>query len=154
MPFAPELLDELLKDNKTPEDPQTQVQLCMVHLLRSSLQYVSYKDRKEVASGLKTIYTAATELEAETALTDFEKKHSSRYAMIGKSWWANWMRIIPMYSYPAEIRRAIYTTNTIESLNMTLRKVIKTRASFPSDETAFKLLYLALQNISKSGVCP
>lgn len=134
--------------------PQTQVQLCMVHLLRSSLQYVSYKDRKEVVADLKLIYTAATELEAEVVLSEFGQKYSSRYAMISKSWRANWSRIIPMFSYPEEIRRAIYTTNAIESLNMTLRKVIKTRASFPSDEAAFKLLYLALQNISKKWTMP
>lgn len=107
-----------------------------------------------MVADLKTIYRAATELEAETALTEFEKKYSSRYAMIAKSWRANWSRIILRFSYPAEICRAIYTTNAIESLNMTLRKVIKTRASFPSDEAAFKLLYLALRNISKKWTMP
>ncbi len=134
--------------------PKTQVQLCMVHLMRFSLAYVSYKDRKAVASDLKTIYRAATVEEAEQQLAAFAAQWDPRYPSIAKSWRANWARVIPMFGMPADIRRAIYTTNAIESLNMSLRKVIKTRASFPNDEAAFKLLYLALRNIAKKWTMP
>lgn len=134
--------------------PKTQVQLCLVHLMRNSLAYVSYKDRKAVAADLKAIYDAATAEEAETHLEEFAAKWDFRYPLIAKSWRANWSRIIPMFGYPEEIRRAIYTTNAIESLNMSLRKVIKTRASFPNEEAAFKLLYLALKNIAKKWTMP
>jgi putative transposase len=134
--------------------PKTQVQLCLVHLVRYSLAFVSFKDRKGVAGDLKAIYRAATEAEAAQQLEAFAAKWGERYPLIAKSWRANWSRLIPMFSYPEEIRRAIYTTNVIESLNMTLRKTIKTRASFPSDEAAFKLLYLALQNIQKKWTMP
>lgn len=129
--------------------PKTQVQLCLVHLVRFSLAYVSYKDRKAVAADLKLIYRAATAEEAEHKFTEFAIKWDARYPSIAKSWQANWSRVIPMFGFPDEIRRAVYTTNAIESLNMSLRKVIKTRASFPNDEAAFKLLYLALRNIAK-----
>ena len=134
--------------------PKTQVQLCMVHLMRNSLAYVSYKDRKCVALDLKAVYNSATAEEAEACLEEFATKWDERYPLIAKSWRANWARIIPMFGYPAEIRRAIYTTNAIESLNMSLRKVIKTRASLPNEEAAFKLLYLALKNISKKWRMP
>ncbi len=134
--------------------PATQVQLCLVHLMRHSLSYVSHKDRKEVALALKEIYQAATIEAAERQLAEFEAQWGARYPLIVRSWRANWARIIPMFSYPREVRRAIYTTNTIESLNMTLRKIIKTRALFPSDEAVFKLLYLALRNISKKWTMP
>ena len=134
--------------------PKTQVQLCLVHLMRNSLWYVSYKDRKAVALDLKAVYKSATVEEAETHLEEFSKKWESRYPMIGKSWGANWARITPMFSYPEEIRRAIYTTNAIESLNMSLRKVIKTRASFPNEEAVFKLMYLALRNAAKKWTMP
>ena len=134
--------------------PQTQVQLCLVHLVRYSLAFVSFKDRKEVAAGLKTIYQAVTEKEAEEQLEEFASQWDAQYPLIAKSWRSNWARLVPMLGYPPEIRRAVYTTNTIESLNMSLRKIIKTRASFPSDEAAFKLLYLALQNIQKKWTMP
>jgi putative transposase len=134
--------------------PQTQVQLCMVHLVRHSLSYVSHKDRKAVADDLKTIYQAVTLAEAERQLTAFEETWAASYPVIAKSWRANWARVVPMFSYPAEIRRAVYTTNTIESLNMTLRKVSKNRALFPNDEAVFKLLYLALRNISQRWTMP
>ncbi len=134
--------------------PKTQVQLCLVHLVRFSLAYVSYKDRKAVAADLKLIYRAATAEEAEHKLAEFAEKWDARYPSIAKSWKANWSRVIPMFGFPDEIRRAVYTTNAIESLNMSLRKVIKTRASFPSDEAAFKLLYLALRNIAKKWTMP
>ena len=134
--------------------PQTQVQLCMVHLVRHSLTYVSHKDRKAVADGLKEIYQAATLEEAERQLTRFEEAWAASYPVIGKSWRSNWARVVPMFSYPADIRRAVYTTNTIESLNMTLRKVSKNRSLFPNDEAVFKLLYLALRNISRRWTMP
>jgi len=134
--------------------PRTQVQTCIVHLLRNSLSYVSYKERKAVAEDLKKIYQAATADEAERQLVQFETNWSARYPMIGKSWRAQWTRVIPFFAFPPEIRRAIYTTNAIESLNMTLRKIIKNRALFPSDEAVFKLLYLSLRNISKKWTMP
>jgi putative transposase len=133
---------------------KTQVQLCIVHQMRNSLAFVSYKDRKAVAQDLKAIYAAATLAEAETKLEEFDEKWSSRYAMIAKSWRANWTRLIPMFNYSAEIRRAIYTTNAIESMNMSLRKIIKNRGLFPNDEAVFKILYLALRNISKKWTMP
>lgn len=134
--------------------PQTQVQLCLVHLVRHSLNFVSYKDRKMVAADLKNIYRAVTEAEAAQQLEVFAAKWNDRYPAIATSWQNNWMRLSPMFGYPPQIRKAIYTTNAIESLNMSLRKVIKTRASFPSEEAAFKLLYLALQNIQKKWTMP
>jgi len=134
--------------------PQTQVQLCLVHLVRYSLAFVSFKDRKAVAAALKTIYQAATAEEAEQQLEAFAGQWDAQYPLIAKSWRNNWARLVPMFGYPPEIRRAVYTTNTIESLNMSLRKIIKTRASFPSDEAAFKLLYLALHNIQQKWTMP
>jgi putative transposase len=134
--------------------PKTQVQLCMVHLMRNSLAYVSYKDRKAVALDLKAVYNSATEDEAASRLEEFGSKWDHRYPLIAKSWRGSWSRITPMFGYPSEIRRAVYTTNAIESLNMSLRKIIKTRASFPNDEAAFKLLYLGLKNISKKWRMP
>lgn len=129
--------------------PETQVQLCMVHMVRHSLKYVSWKRRKEVATDLKAIYAAATVEQAEANLAEFSRKWDSEYPSISSSWRNNWIRIIPLFGYPPEIRRAIYTTNAIESLNMSLRKVTKNRGSFPNDEAVFKLLYLALRNIAK-----
>ena len=129
--------------------PKTQVQLCLVHLLRHSLSYVSYKDRKEVAADLKTVYAAATLAEAEDRLREFGGKWDEQYPVIHRSWQSNWARVTPMFAFTPEIRRAIYTTNAIESLNMTLRKIIKNRALFPSDEAVHKILFLALRNISK-----
>jgi putative transposase len=134
--------------------PSTQVQLCMVHLVRHSLSYVSHKDRKAVADGLKEVYQAATMEEAERQLSQFEETWDVAYPVIARSWRQNWARVIPMFSYPAEIRRAVYTTNTIESLNGTLRKVSKNRSLFPNDEAVFKLMYLALKNISQRWTMP
>ena len=134
--------------------PNTQVQLCLMHMVRHSLSYVSHRDRKQVATDMKNIYQAATLEEAEHQLGLFEGAWAAQYPLIVKSWRVNWARIVPMFSYPAEVRRAIYTTNTIESLNMTLRKIIKNRSLFPSDEAVFKLLYLALRNISKRWTMP
>ena len=130
------------------------VQLCIVHLVRYSLTHVSYKDRKAVAADLKLIYRAATLTEAEHELDSFEQTWSARYPLIAKSWRAHWAQVVPFFAYPPEIRRVIYTTNVIESLNYSLRKVIKNRSLFPNDEAVFKLLYLALHNISQKWTMP
>ena len=134
--------------------PQAEVQLCIVHMVRNSLKFVSYKDRKKIAADLKIVYRAATVEQAEDTLKDFEETWDGRYPMISKSWRSNWPRIIPFFAYSAEIRKAIYTTNAIESLNNSLRKVTKNRNSFPSDEAASKLLYMALKNIKKKWTMP
>jgi len=134
--------------------PETQVQLCLVHMVRHSLNYVSWKQRKEVAADLKSIYQAPTIEQAEIHLGIFEAKWNTSHPTIGKSWRSNWERITPLFSYPPEIRKAIYTTNAIESMNMSLRKVTKNRGSFPNDESMIKLLYLALRNISKKWTMP
>ncbi len=134
--------------------PLTQVQVCIVHMVRNSLRYVSYKDRKMVVGDLKGIYQASTEEQALSALAELEQKWDSRYPMIAKSWRNNWSRLNPFFAYPPEIRRAMYTTNAIESLNNALRKVTKNRGAFPTDEAAIKLLYMALQNIMKKWTMP
>src|ERR1035437_9878209 len=129
--------------------PKTQVQLCIVHMVRNSLNYVNWKERKTVAADLKLVYRAATVEEAEQRLCEFEQRWDAKYSSIGKMWRRNWAGIVPFFAFPAEIRRAVYTTNIVESLNMSLRKVIKTRGSFPGEESALKLLYLALKNVAK-----
>jgi putative transposase len=134
--------------------PQTQVQLCLVHMVRHSLRYVSWKQRKEVAADLKTIYQAPTAEQAEMNLTDFEKKWDDSHPSIGQSWRRNWERLTPFFAYSPEIRKVIYTTNAIESLNMSLRKVTKNRGSFPNDDSMLKLLYLALNNIARKWTMP
>ena len=136
------------------EFPKTEVQLCIVHLMRNSLRYVSYKERKEVAKDLKEIYRAINEQEAKAQLENFKSKWDKCYPMISKMWERRWEFIVPFLSYPEEIRKAIYTTNAIESLNTSIRKVIKTRRSFPTDEAATKLIYLALRNASKKWSMP
>ncbi len=134
--------------------PDTSVQLCIVHMVRNSLKYVPFKERKILAADLKEIYRAVTKDQAELSLEEFEKKWDKKYPMISRSWRANWERLTVFLQFPEEIRKAIYTTNAIESLNMTLRKTIKNRASFPNDESALKLLYLALINIRKKWTMP
>lgn len=134
--------------------PKTEVQLCIVHMIRNSLKYVSYKDKKAVVADLKLIYDAVTEEEARLNLANFKAKWDNRYPSIGKSWESNWTKITPYFAYPDDIRKAIYTTNAIESVNMSLRKIIKNRASFPTDEAALKLLFLAFRNISKKWTMP
>jgi transposase-like protein len=129
--------------------PQTQVQLCIVHLIRNSLRYVPWKDSKAVAADLKPIYRAATLEEAETALEEFAAKWDEHYPAVSQIWLRHWENIIPIFDYPMEIRRVIYTTNAIESVNRSLRKVIKTKAVFPDEDSVFKLMYLAMNNISK-----
>jgi putative transposase len=129
--------------------PQAQVQTCIVHMVRHSLDYCSYKDRKAVVADLKTIYRAETETMAQARLAEFAEKWGSKYPPIVQSWRRNWEQVMPFFAYPTEVRRVIYTTNAIESLHMTLRKIIKTRGSFPNDDAATKLLYLALRNVKK-----
>ncbi len=134
--------------------PATDVQLCIVHVVRSSLRFVPYKDRKTVATGLKKIYTAATEETALVALQEFCTAWDEKYPMIGKSWKSRWTEISPFLEYPAEIRKAIYTTNAIESLNYSVRKVTRNRAAFPNADAAMKLVYMAIGNISKKWTMP
>lgn len=134
--------------------PHAEVQLCLVHLVRHSLTYVSWKQRKAVATDLRAVYTSATVDEAAAALDAFALKWDATYPQIAKSWRSNWARVIPFFAYAAEIRKVIYTTNAIESVNYSLRRLTKTRASFPNDEAAIKLLYLGLRNISKRWTMP
>jgi putative transposase len=134
--------------------PETQVQLCIVHMVRNSLRFVPWKDKKAVVADLKTIYTATNAEMAKENLKSFRTKWNEKYPTIADSWERNWEGLIPFLSYPDYIRKAIYTTNAIESLNRSLRKVSKTRGSFPNDESALKLLYLALSNISKKWTMP
>lgn len=134
--------------------PRATVQTCIVHMLRNSVRYVAWADRKGVIAALKPIYSADTEQAAEAALEAFEKGVGQRYPMISKSWRANWQRVIPFLAFPREIRKAIYTTNAIESLNFQLRKIIKNRGHFPSDDAAFKLLYLALSRAQEKWTMP
>jgi len=134
--------------------PNTTVQLCIVHMVRYSLNYVTWKYRKDVASDLKSIYGAGTIERADQALDDFEERWGKSYPSIGQSWRRNWPRIIPFFDYSPEIRKVIYTTNAIESVNMSLRKITKNRGSFPSDESLMKLFYLALRNISQKWNMP
>ena len=134
--------------------PKASVQLCIVHMVRNSLNFVSWKTRKEVAADLRLIYQSATVDDAEQRLTEFEGKWDSQHPPIAQIWRRNWARIVPFFDYPPEIRKVIYTTNAIESINMSLRKIIKNRSSFPTDEAASKLLYLALNNISRKWTMP
>ena len=134
--------------------PQTAVQLCVVHMVRHSLNYVSWKMRKAVASDLRSVYAATTLEAARAALDAFEQQWGSDYPPIVQSWRRNWDRITPFFDYPPEVRRIIYTTNAIESVNMSLRKITKNRGSFPSDEALLKLFYLALNNIAKRWTMP
>lgn len=134
--------------------PKTEVQLCIVHLVRSSLNYVGWKQRKAVAADLRRIYQAATRAEAELRLEEFAGKWDVHYPTIAQSWRRHWEYITPFFAHPPEIRRVIYTTNAVEATNRGLRRAIKTRGSFPSDEAALKLLYLALQNITRKWTMP
>jgi putative transposase len=129
--------------------PQAEVQLCIVHLLRASLNYVNWKERKQVAADLKPIYRAATAEQAELELAAFAGKWGDKYGAIVKQWRENWQRVIPFFASPEEMRRVVYTTNAVESLHMSMRKIIKNRGSFPNEEAAMKLLYLALKNVVK-----
>jgi len=134
--------------------PKTKVQLCIVHMVRNSTKYVSYKDLKEVCRDLKQIYSAVNEEEALEALDDFGKKWNGKYPMIQRSWETHWDDLSEFFKYPEEIRRVIYTTNAIESLNASLRKVTKNRAAFPDDEAIIKIMYLAISKAAKKWTMP
>ena len=134
--------------------PRTEVQLCIVHLIRSSMRQVAYGDMKAVAADLKPIYTAPTAEAAELALTAFDQVWGARYPMVAKAWRNVWVNVIPFFKFPEDIRRAIYTTNAIESVNASIRHITNNRALFPSDEAIFKLLYLAMMSAAKKWTMP
>lgn len=134
--------------------PQTIVQLCIVHMVRNSLNYVPWKDRRSVSSDLKEIYNATNSQIAESALENFKEKWGEKYPTIYDIWKRNWQGIIPFLAFPSYIRRAIYTTNTIESINRQIRKIIKSKGCFPNDDAVFKLVFLALQNAQKKWTMP
>ena len=129
--------------------PKTIVQTCIVHMIRSSTRFVSYRDRKRVTGALKPVYTAPTREAAEAAVEAFDNEWKEQHPIIGQSWRRNWERIVSFLDFPADIRKAIYTTNAIESINSQIRKLIKNRGHFPNDEAAIKLIHLALINAEK-----
>jgi transposase-like protein len=142
-----------LADAITTVYPKTTVQTCIVHLIRSSLEYAGWKDRKLVAQALRPIYTAVSEQAAKDALEEFaQSPWGLKFPSIVQAWKRAWEHVTPFFVFPPDIRRAIYTTNAIESLNMQLRKIIKTRGHFPNDESAIKLLWLALRNVLNKAV--
>jgi putative transposase len=134
--------------------PRTEVQLCIVHLIRSSTRQVSFKDLRAVTADLKPIYMASTAEAAEIALNTFDEKWGQKYPMIARSWRNVWGNVVPFFKFPPEIRRVIYTTNAIESVNASIRHITHNRALFPNDEAVFKLLYLALTNASQKWTMP
>jgi transposase-like protein len=135
--------------------PHTQVQTCIVHLLRNSLEFVGWKDYKPVTQALREIYRAESAAAAHERLEEFaESEWGKKYPTIAPLWRRHWEQVIPFLTYPLDIRRSIYTTNALESVHMQLRKIIKSRGHFPNDEAAAKLLYLALRNISKDWTMP
>lgn len=136
------------------EYPQTKVQLCIVHMVRNSLKYVSWKDYKAVTAGLKEVYQSPTEVAAKAALERFAEQWDEQYPQISKSWDTHWPNLITLFEYPPEIRKVIYTTNAIESLNSVIRKATKQRKVFPTDESAMKVVYLAIQAASKKWTMP
>jgi putative transposase len=136
------------------EYPQTKIQLCIVHLVRNSLKYVSWKDYKAVTADLKRIYQSATEAEARQELDRFAATWDAQYPKIAQSWRNHWTNLITLFEYPPDIRKAIYTTNAIESLNSVIRKATKRRKLFPSDESAMKVVYLAMQDAAKKWTMP
>lgn len=134
--------------------PKTQVQLCIVHKVRNALKYVGWKERKAVAVDLRAIYSAPTVSEAQAALEQFAQRWDGKYPAISPSWRADWNRLTVLFDYPPEIRKVIYTTNAIESLNYSFRKILKNRGAFPNDESILKLIYLAMRNIAKRWTLP
>jgi transposase-like protein len=134
--------------------PATHVQRCIVHMVRNSTRFVSYKDLKKVCADLKLIYTAPTEEAGRCALDDFGKQWNDRYPMIYQSWDMHWMDLCEFFKYSPEIRRVIYTTNAIESMNYQLRKVTRNRSTFVNDDAIYKIMYLALRNASKKWTMP
>jgi putative transposase len=143
---------QLHKFSDTPIEavfPRAIVQTCIVHLIRSSTRFVSWTNRKAVIADLRAVYAAATEEAALVALAELEAKWIDRYPIVAQSWRSNWERVRPFFAFPADVRRIIYTTNAIESLNFQLRKVTKAKGHFPNDEAAIKMLFLALRNVQK-----
>lgn len=136
------------------EYPQTKIQLCIVHMVRNSLKYVSWKDYKAVTADLKRIYQSATEAEALRELEHFGDTWDAQYPKIAQSWRSHWEHLITLFEYPPDIRKVIYTTNAIESLNSVIRKATKRRKLFPSDESAIKVVYLAVQDAAKKWTMP
>lgn len=134
--------------------PDTQIQLCIVHMVRNSMKYVSWKDYKAVTADLKRIYKSVTEEEALLTLDGFAERWDDKYPQISKSWRTHWDNLNTLFNYPEDIRRAIYTTNAIESLNSVIRKAVKKRKLFPSDDSAKKVVYLAIQQASKKWTMP
>jgi putative transposase len=135
--------------------PQTQIQTCIVHLLRTSMDYAGWKDRKPIATALKTVYRAVDATAAAAALADFEDGPWGRkYPAIVASWRRSWAEVIPFLSYPQEVRRVIYTTNAIESLNSTVRRSVRARGHFPSEDAAIKLIWLTLREVTKNWKMP
>lgn len=134
--------------------PKSKIQLCIVHLIRNACKYVSWKDRKALCRDLKQIYTCATAQEAEHELQAFADKWDDKYPVISKSWRSHWPNIITLFDYPEDIRKVIYTTNAIESLNSQIRKAIKNRRIFPNDNSAMKVVYLAIESASKKWTMP
>ncbi|MFC4281844.1 IS256 family transposase [Thalassotalea piscium] len=134
--------------------PDTQIQLCIVHMVRNSLKFVPWKDYKAITSDLKRIYQSITEDEALLALEQFEQRWDGKYPNISRSWRNNWQNVSTLFNYPEDIRKAIYTTNAIESLNSVIRKAIKKRKLFPHDDSAKKVIYLAIEQASKKWTMP
>ena len=134
--------------------PDTQIQLCVVHMVRNSVKYVPWKDYKPVTADLKKIYQSATEEEALLALDEFADRWDEKYPQISKSWRSHWHNLNTLFAYPQDIRRAIYTTNAIESLNSVIRKAVKKRKLFPTDDSAMKVIYLAIREASKKWTMP
>lgn len=134
--------------------PQTQIQLCIVHMVRNSVKYVPWKDYKAVTADLKKIYQAITEESALQSLTDFGDKWDAQYPQISRSWTQNWDNLNTLFNYPPDIRKAIYTTNAIEPLNSVIRKATKKRKVFPTDDSALKVIYLAISQASEKWTMP
>jgi putative transposase len=134
--------------------PKTQVQLCIVHMMRNSLAFVSWKDRKAVAAGLKAIYQSITVTEAEQELEAFARQWDKQYPSISVSWRRHWLNLIAFFDYPDEIRKVIYTTNAIESLNSVIRQATERRKLFPTDQSAMKVVYLAIEQAAKKWSMP
>jgi putative transposase len=134
--------------------PRTAVQLCIVHLVRAALRYVSTQDSKPVIVDLKKIYQAATVVEAETALESFAQAWAAKYPTIAKMWRAKWTDIITLFDYPPPIRKAIYTTNAIESVNSVIRKFTRNRQIYPNEESALKIVYMAIHEASRKWTMP
>jgi transposase-like protein len=134
--------------------PETQIQLCIVHMIRNSVKYVPWKEYKPVTADLKLIYQSATEEEALLALDRFAERWDNKYPQISRSWKAHSQNLNTLFSYPEDIRKAIYTTNAIESLNSVIRKAIKKRKLFPTDDSAKKVIYLAVQAAANKWIMP